>query len=237
MQNFLEVYWAIVPEYASSFHEKTYAFVSSYKTSKESSKRSIQLQTGKIFFMIFSINSFHSILSTSKKWRLRLTVIDVLIYYLLIWKPIEPIVGLIGSTYEKTAACFLRCSFNFGHVFFPSIILLLTSCINPSAATIHNITMLFLFFPLRGLSIFTRPNELLNAEVLYLNLFAVKKIKYDVYLPPAWESPFFCRWYLKAEIRNQKRTLLSLTSHRQIDYLSKFVDSLYLSCMSVTENW
>lgn len=96
--------------------------------------------------MVFSINSFHSILSTSKKWRLRLTMIDVLIYYLLIWKPIEPIVGLIGSTYEKTAACFLRCSINFGHVFFPSIISLLTSCINPSAATIHNITMLFLFF-------------------------------------------------------------------------------------------
>lgn len=95
----------------------------------------------------------------------------------------------------------------------------------------------FCFFPLRGLSIFTRPNELLNAEVLYPNLFAVKKMKYDVYLPPAWESPFFCRWYLKAEIRNQKRTLLSLTSHRQIDYLSKFVDSLYLSCMSVTEYW
>ena len=157
------------------FTKRLNAFVSSYKTSKESSKRSIQLQTGKIFFMIFSINSFHSILSTSKKWRLRLTMIDVLIYYLLIWKPIEPIVGLIGSTYEKTAACFLRCSINFGHVFFPSIISLLTSCINPSAATIHNITMLFLFFPLRGLSIFTCPNELLNAEVLYPNLLAVKK--------------------------------------------------------------
>lgn len=109
--------WAIVPEYASSFHEKTYAFVSSYKTSKESSKRSIQLQTGKVFFMIFSINSFHSIMSTSKKRRLRLTMIDVLIYYLLVWKPIEPIVGLIGSTYEKTATCFLSCYINFSHVF------------------------------------------------------------------------------------------------------------------------
>ena len=130
------------------FSRKDLRFCLSYKTSKECSKRSIQLQTGKIFFMIFSINSFHSILSTSKKWRLRLTMIDVLIYYLLIWKPIEPIVGLIGSTCEKTATCFLLCAINFGHVF-PSIILLPTSCINLSAATIHNITMLFLFFPLR----------------------------------------------------------------------------------------
>lgn len=67
--------------------------------------------------MIFSINSFHSILSTSKKWKLRLTMIDVLIYYLLIWKPIEPIVGLIGSTYENTATCFLSCYIDFSHVF------------------------------------------------------------------------------------------------------------------------
>lgn len=85
-----------------------------------------------------------------------------------------PIVGLLGSTCEKTATCFLRCSINFGHVF-PPIILLPTSCINPTSATIRNITVLFLFFPMRGLSIFTRPNELLNAEELYPNLFAVKK--------------------------------------------------------------
>jgi len=99
------------------FPRKDLRFCLADKISKECSKRSIQLQTGKIFFMIFSINSFHSILATSKKWRLRLTMIDVLIYYPLIWKPIEPIVGLIGSTYEKTATCFLRCSINFGHVF------------------------------------------------------------------------------------------------------------------------
>lgn len=72
------------------FSPKDLRFCLSYKTSKECLKRSIQLQTGKIFFfMIFSINSFHSILSTSKKWRLRLMMIDVLIYYLLIWKPIQ----------------------------------------------------------------------------------------------------------------------------------------------------
>lgn len=91
-------------------------------------------------------------------------------------------------------------------MFFPSIILLLTSCINPSAATLHNITMLFLFFPLRGLSIFTRPNELLNAEVLYPNLFAVKK----------WNMTFIYRlrgrvlssvddiWKLKLEIKKER---------------------------------
>lgn len=99
------------------FSRKDLRFCLFYKTSKECSKRSIQLQTGKIFFMIFSIKSFHSISSTSKKWRLRLTMIDVLIYYLLIWKPIEPIVGLIGSACEKTATCFLSCSIDFGHVF------------------------------------------------------------------------------------------------------------------------
>lgn len=158
--------------------------------------------------MIFSINSFHSILSTSKKWRLRLMMIDVLIYYLLIWKPIQ----------DQSLVCLDRRARRQQPAFYVVLSILvmffhqLSYCLLPVLILLQQlfaITVLFLFFPLRGLSIFTRPNELLNAEELYPNLFAVKKMKYDVYLPPAWESPFFCRWYLKAEIRNQKRTLLT----------------------------
>lgn len=188
------------------FSPKDLRFCLSYKTSKECLKRSIQLQTGKIFFfMIFSINSFHSILSTSKKWRLRLMMIDVLIYYLLIWKPIQ----------DQSLVCLDRRARRQQPAFYVVLSILvmffhqLSYCLLPVLILLQQlfaITVLFLFFPLRGLSIFTRPNELLNAEELYPNLFAVKKwnMTFIYLLRGRVLSSADDIWKLKLEIKKER---------------------------------